>query len=272
MPKPNPPAPRPDAPPRRRWPIPWALLIALGVYALLVPVYMYFQYWSTPEYEAVEHLDAARQILGTTGGHGIRRAQLEKAYGELLEVARLFGGDEVTLHELEELNARFEEKGWKIPDELQRRAEALGTLARKKAAEEQPVLAVGLRQRGWDPAAIKAGPGHALWGALFGALLIALIYASIRFSVHRVHEREHLEEVLRTEKEVAELGVWRQGLKIEGIEEPEPKAKKKPVPPTQGPSARPEPVEGPAAPRASSPPPRPGKEPVRPVNVRKRPK
>jgi len=199
---------------------------------------MYLQYWGTAEYEAAGHLEAARQILGRTGGHGVRRAQLTEAYEHLLEVARLFGGDEVTLHELEELNARFEEKGWKVPEELQRRAEALGTLARKKAAEEKPILAVGLRQRGWDPQAIRAGPGRAMWGALFGAVLIAIIYGSIRFSVHRVHEQEHIQELLKTQREVEELGVWRQGLKS----------------------------------RPSSPPPRPGKEPVRPVNVRKRPK
>jgi hypothetical protein len=226
-------------------------VIVLAIYAALVPVYLYFQYWGTPEYEAAEHLEIASQILGRSGGRGIKRAELTRAYEHLLEVARIFNGDEATLHDLEELNARFEEKRWQLPDELRHRAEALGMLARKNADEDQPIMAVGLRQRGWDPEAIKAGPGHALWGALIGAVLISIIYASIRFSVHRVHEQEHVQELLKTEKEVAELGEWRQGLKTKGIEEPKPKPKSN---------------------AHSSPPPRAGKEPIRPVNVGKRPK
>jgi hypothetical protein len=193
------------AKPRQRFQVPWGLFIALAVYAGMVAGYIQLTYWSSPEYQAVQHFDRAWEILGPAEGRTASREELVAAYEHLLEAARL-APDVTKLHEqLERLNWRFEERHLSMPDDLRRRADAVAVLWQRIQQERAPILAVGVRNRGWAADQLREGPGQAVIWSLVGVLVILGAWAYLRFGARQVQEVERDKELKQMEAEVREL-------------------------------------------------------------------
>jgi hypothetical protein len=117
-----------------------------------------------------------------------------------------------TIHEeLESLNWRFEERHWSVPFELRMASEAQSAAWLRAEQARAPLLAVGARERGWEPEVLLAGPRRAAMGSLAGGGLILVVWAWSRFSARRARveaKEAHLQEL---EKQVRERGNQRRG-------------------------------------------------------------
>ena len=189
---------------RRPFPVPWGLIITLNLYATLVIIYIWLTFWRSPEYQAAKHFEAAQAILGLDDGRKVSRAELDEAYREMLEAARLMPRVKMLHERTERLRWRYDERKFKLDPELANRAEALSMIWRRAEDEATPFLVVGARDRGWTPEQLLAGPMTiALW-SLPGGVVILVIWAYLRFSAKRVRANEHEEEIQRVEEEIAQ--------------------------------------------------------------------
>jgi hypothetical protein len=181
------------------------LFLVLALYLACVAGYLQWNYWSTPEYQALQAYDRAWAILGPAEGRTTSKEQLVAAYGYLLEAARL--APQVTrLHEqLERLNWRFDERKFAMPAELRARAHAVSMLWKRIQEERQPILAVGVRERGWAPDQLRDGPGKAVRWSLIGVLVILGGWAYVRFDTRRDAELKRDQALRQVEQEVREL-------------------------------------------------------------------
>lgn len=212
--------------------MPWGLFIALGVYAAMVAGYIQLTYWSSPEYQAVQHFDRAWAILGPAEGRTSSRDELVAAYENLLEAARL-APDVTKLHEqLERLNWRFEERHLSMPEDLRRRADAVAVLWQRIQKERAPILVVGVRDRGWSADQLRDGPGRAVSWSLLGVVLILAAWAYLRFGARRIEEAERDKELVKMEAEVRALAGHRADT------DPESPAARPPRPPRPAPKRR----------------------------------
>lgn len=207
------PTPAPAENKRPPFPFPWALVVALAAYYGLVTGYVWLQYWDSPEYAAALHLQQAGGLLGKEDGRTANQEQLLEAYSHLLEAVRLLP-DEAWIHkELERVHARIEQRGWQLPQDLKHRADAVAIVTERREAARKPILAVGARDRGWDPESLLAGPGKTFAWSLVGAFGIVVLWAQVRFSSRRMREEDREVELRKMEEEVERLGEWRKGLK-----------------------------------------------------------
>jgi hypothetical protein len=191
--------------PRQKFPVPWGLFIALGVYALGVTGYIWVAYWSSPEYQAAEHYNSAWEILGRDEGRKAPREQMLEAYEHLLEAARLMPQVKSLHDQLESLNWRFEERKLRLPPEYTLRAGAVASVWQRIQAEQQPILVVGARNRGWAPDQLADGPATTVKWSMIGVLIIVVIWAWGRFNGNRLRAVEHEQELRKMEREVKEL-------------------------------------------------------------------
>ena len=194
---------------RQRVPIPWGLFIALGVYALMVCLYVYSTYWNSPGYQAARHWNDAVALLGVDEGRSCSRAQLEQAFIHMLEVGRLVP-EERWIHErIEAVRWRFEERKFKLDQDLKMRAEAVSATHERIRQGRQQFLVVGVRDRGWAPEQVLAGPSRAVMWSIPGAVVIGLLWVWWRFGPNRIKAAEHEEQLVKQEAEVKELGAHR---------------------------------------------------------------
>ncbi|MBK7863192.1 MAG: hypothetical protein IPJ65_32195 [Archangiaceae bacterium] len=191
---------------KQPFPVPYGLFIALGVYALLVLGYVYATYWNSAEYQAAEHFVAAGELLGLDDGRKASKETLTEAYGHYLEAARLLPRVKLLHDRTEAMRWRFEERKFKLDHDLAMRAEAVATLWTRIQKEEEPLLVVGLRDRGWQPAAMLDGPRRTFLFSLPGALVILVVWGWLRFSGRKARAGEHEARLKSMEAEVAELG------------------------------------------------------------------
>jgi hypothetical protein len=203
--------PPPDAPKKRQpFPVPWGLLIALGIYFLCVTAFTWWRYWSSPEYQAATHYAEAVEILGVDDGRKCAPDQLIEAYEHLLEAGRLMP-DVKELHErAERLNWRFEERHIKQPIELRHRAEANANVWLANEQKRAPMLVVGVRDRGWAPDQLIDGPATVFKWSFLGVLVIVIIWAYGNWNAKRIRAREHEADLVQVEREVKELGGQRE--------------------------------------------------------------
>jgi hypothetical protein len=196
-------------PTRQRFPIPWGLFIALGVYALMVVLYVYSTYWNSPGYQAARHWSDAQELLGVDEGRSCSRADLEAAFIHMLEVGRLVP-EERWIHErIEAVRWRFDERKFKLDQDLKMRAEAVSGLHDRIRQSRQSFLVVGVRDRGWAPEQILEGPSKAVVWAIPGGVVICLLWAWWRFGPNRIKAQEHEAELVKQEAEVKQLGEFR---------------------------------------------------------------
>lgn len=190
---------------RQPFPVPYGLFIVLGVYALLVVGYVWATYWNSPEYRAAEHFAAAAELLGLDDGRKASQQQLTEAYGHYLEAARLMPRVKLLHDRTEAMRWRFQERGFKLDHDLQMRAEAVASVWQRIQQEEAPLLVVGVRDKGWAPDQLLAGPQRAFLWSLPGGLVIIVVWAWLRFSGRKVREQEHEAELKALEKDVKEI-------------------------------------------------------------------
>lgn len=215
---------------RQKFPVPYGLFIVLGLYAVGVVGYVYVTYWNSPGYLAAEHFEAAGELLGLDDGRKSSPQQLTDAYGHYLEAARLMPRVKLLHERTEAMRWRFEERKLKMDHDLQMRAEAVAMLWQRIQTEQEPMLVVGLRDRGWQPAQLLEGPGRTFLWSLPGGLVIVVIWAWLRFSGKRARATDHEAELKKIEGEVKALD----GLRSSGVKP----ALKKPTGARRGPPKR----------------------------------
>ena len=202
---------------RQPIPIPWGLMIALGIYALLALGYVWGTYWNSPVYQAAEHLEAAIGILGVDDGKTCPRPKLEEAFVHLLEAGRLVPQERWIQTRIEAIRWRFDERHFKLSEDLKMRSESVAMMhERIQSASAHSYMVVTERERGWAPDQLLAGPGRVLWWAIPGGAVICLVWAWWRFGPTRVKAQEHEADLLKQEAEVKQLGDFRR----RGPEEP----------------------------------------------------
>jgi hypothetical protein len=191
---------------KQPFPVPYGLFIVLGVYGLLVLGYVYLTYWSSPEYVAAQHWVQAGELLGLDDGRKASQETLTEAYVHYLEAARLMPRVTVLHQRTEAMRWRFDERHFKMDHDLAMRAEAVAGLWQRIQQEEEPMLVVGLRDRGWQPAQLLDGPTRTFLWSLPGAMMIVVVWAWLRLSGKEVRATEHEAGLRKLESEVKELG------------------------------------------------------------------
>lgn len=190
---------------RQKFPVPWGLFIVLGIYALAVLGYVWATYWRSPEYRAAEHFAQADALLGLDDGRKASREQLEAAYLHLLEAARLVPRAKLLHDRVESLRWRFEERKFRMPRDLEMRAEAVAMLWQRLQQEDEPWLVVGARDRGWTPHALLQGPRTAVLWSIPGAVVLSILWAFWKYGPRRVKAQEHEADVQAKERELEAL-------------------------------------------------------------------
>jgi hypothetical protein len=190
----------------RRFQVPWGLVAALGLYVVGVGLYVTLSTRSSPEYQAAKHYLAAQELLGPSGGRNATRAELERAYDELLEAARL-QPQVLTFHrKLEGLNGRFAERHWEMPPGYRLRAEAVAGLYRRIQDAQEPLLVVGAHDKGWDPEQLLARPTQVAKWSVLGALGIVVLWFALRLGEKQRQAMARHANLERIEEEIAEIG------------------------------------------------------------------
>jgi hypothetical protein len=194
----------------QRFPIPWGLFVALGVYALGVWGYVAYTWWSSPEYRAAEENQAAWRVLGRDEGRHCSRRELEDAYRHLLRAAQAMPRLKVLHEDLEHLNWRFDERHWSVPVELRRAADAQGAeWARLEELDHASLIGQSLKEQGWDPESLEAGPGRAVAWSLVGVAVICLVWAYLKWTGRRVRGEQREGYLRQLEREASERGAQR---------------------------------------------------------------
>ena len=190
---------------RQPFPVPYGLFIVLGVYAVGVVGYVWATYWNSPGYLAAEHYAAATELLGLDDGRKASQPVLTDAYRHYLEAARLMPRVKLLHERTEAMRWRFEERKFKLDHDLQMRAEAVANVWQRIQTEEEPMLVVGMRDRGWQPAQLLEGPGRTFLWSLPGGLMIVVVWAWLRFSGRKVRSDDREAELKQMEAEVKAL-------------------------------------------------------------------
>jgi hypothetical protein len=195
----------PGAKKRPPFPIPWGLFVVLGIYASAVVGYIHATYWSTNEYIAAEHVEAAAMALGSDEGKSLDQKKMEEVYAHYLEAARLMPELRWIHEKLQRLRYKMDERGMKLDKELVMRAEALAVLLQRHENEAAPMLVVGARDRGWTAEAVLSGPRTvALW-SIPGGVLISIFIIFRTYTEHRLKFQEHESASKKREKELRDL-------------------------------------------------------------------
>lgn len=207
---------RPAAPKKTKappFPFPWGLLVVLAIYVAGVYGYVWKTYWESPDYQAAQHYAKALTLLGVDDGRRSPPAELEAAFGHVLEAAVLVPENHFLAQHTERLRWRFEERGLKLNADYARKAELVSKSAQRIEEERSPWLVVGARDKGWAPDQLLAGPERVLWWSLPGFVLIIAFWGYGQFNSRGARERDHEANLRAAEAEAAELGRWREGLK-----------------------------------------------------------
>ena len=210
------PSPAVKKPEAAKFPVPYGLFIVLAVYAVCVYGYIWTNYWNSPEYKAALGYARALMILGVDDGRKCSEAQLTVAFEATLEAARLMPEERMLVDHLENLRHRFEERHFKIKPELVKKVEMMSANTMRIEQERKAWLVVGSRDRGWAPDQLLGGPERVvLWSIPGGALIIAF-WAYTRFSGKAARDKDHEAVLKQAEREVDDLGDFRNGLGSRG--------------------------------------------------------
>ncbi len=196
---------RPPSKSRLPFPIPWGLVVLLGIYAGAVVFYIDATYWSTPGYQAAEHVEAGAILLGGDEGKSLDQKKMEEAYSHYLEAARLMPELRWIHEKLQRLRYKMDERGMKLSKELVMRSEALAVLLQRAEQADAPMLLISARDRGWTSEAVLSGPKTvALW-SIPGGILISIFVIFRTWTEHRLRTEGKEGESQKLEKELVEL-------------------------------------------------------------------
>jgi hypothetical protein len=194
---------------RAAFPVPWGLLIALGAYAACVTGYIAYTYWTSPEYKASVSYQRAWRILGRDEGHHCTQAELDEAYLALLDAARWMPGERELHEDLEKVAWRYDEHHWHLSGAMRLAANAQSARWAEAQRDDTPLLTMRLREQGWEPRELLAGPARAAQWSLIGAGVILIFWVYLRFSSRRVRAEEKEAYLQQVEREVEERGAQR---------------------------------------------------------------
>jgi hypothetical protein len=194
---------------RSRFPTPWGLFIALGLYAAVVAGYLAIRWWTSPEYKASKEYAAAWQLLGKDRGRHCTRDELDSAYAHLVQAAQQMPQVRELHEDIEEVGWRLDEHHWRPRADLQAAADALGVVWAQTQERHGSLLESSLRDQGWDPESLQNGPGHALAWSLAGAIAIVIVWAYLRLTARGVQGREKEGRLRQLEREAVERGAQR---------------------------------------------------------------
>lgn len=83
---------------------------------------------------------------------------------------------------------------------------------RRIEQERKAWLVLGQRDRGWAPDQLLRGPERVVLWSIPGSVLIIAFWAYTRFSGRAARDKEHEEDLKKSEEEVERLGDFRRGL------------------------------------------------------------
>lgn len=201
---------------------PWALLVLLGLYAAGVYMYIWVNYYDSPEYKAARSYARALALLGDGDGRRCSEENLNQAFKLTMEAAVLLPENRDLIDHLESLRHRFDERKLKLNKEWVNQVEMMSARALKRDQERQSIGVVGVRDKGWHPEQLLAGPERVVMWSIPGAVLIVAFYAYTRFNRRAYLQREHEEKLKSQEKEVEELGHFRRRIGPDGRPLPQP--------------------------------------------------
>jgi hypothetical protein len=161
---------------KSRWPIPWGLFIALGVYWALVTFYTRYEYINSKEYKASRYLRVAAQLLGEDDGKTVPKENLLQAADNLLMAIKV-GPEENTWAQqrVEVVARRLQERRMKIPQDLQQQLDALGFKYRAAMDAKKGFLPIGAYDI-WDIEGAKQVPFQVAQRGVLGGLVILVFW------------------------------------------------------------------------------------------------
>lgn len=194
---------------RRRLPIPWSLLVLLGLYLAAVWGYTHWSRVNSPEYRAAQHLGAVEDFFDKGRAATATREELLWALDHLLAVLRLFPEDRWCHQRVESVVLQLQLRKARIDPSIQREIEALGDRARRRAEGRTSFALVGPRDI-WDLDRVERMPAEFAKPALVGSLLIVLVWGWIAFQNRRHLAVQEMERQEARRKEIAAAGAHRQ--------------------------------------------------------------
>jgi len=194
---------------RKRFPVPWGLLILLGLYFGGVYAFLHFQYYESPEYQSAKHLRIAEQLLGEDEGETAKVPDLLQAFDHLTTAVNLQPENRWGHQRIELVVRLLRERNTKLPTDKQRLLDALSLRYAHFAQGRDTALLVEVHQI-WDLDEISAMPAKvARWSVVGGAfILLAWLYKT--WQDRRYLSRLSTERMEGRREELADLGQHRQ--------------------------------------------------------------
>ncbi len=155
--------------------IPVGLVVTLAVYGVLVQLFLSYQYYSAPEYQAALRLHEAQELLGSDDGRTASRENLTRALDLSLEAASLVPSNTWAQKRAEITLARMRERDVEIPIDLRRKMDFVGAKWREIQDDQASVFPIGARDL-WDVDAVLAAPRIVLKVAMILGVAIALAW------------------------------------------------------------------------------------------------
>jgi len=202
--------------------VPWGLLIVLAVYVLGVYLYIWNTYWDSPEYKAAMSYARALALLGKDDGRRCSEADLNKAFELTMQAAVLLPDELALLNHLEDLRHRFDERHLKMSKEWVNQVEMMSARSLKREQERKSILVIGVRDKGWAPEQLLAGPERVVMWSIPGGVFIIAFWAYTRFSRKAAADKEKEEKLKAQDKEIEQLGEYRQRIGRDGRPLPNP--------------------------------------------------
>lgn len=192
----------PPNPQRQPFPVPWGLFLTLGVYGLVVLGWLWLAVWGNDDHQAARHYGEARALLGVDDGRSAKRRELEQAFEHLLEAARLAPQERWLQEQVQEIRGRFAERRWKLPVDLERRAESVALMHQRWAEANKATFVVGVRDRGWAADQLAVTPVKILVWSLPGVVAIVVVWGwlewkrrQVRAQTQRARAKEEAEAI-----------------------------------------------------------------------------
>lgn len=201
---------------------PWALVVLLGLYAAGVYMYIWVNYYDSPEYKAARSYARALALLGDGDGRRCSEENLNQAFKLTMEAAVLLPENRELIDHLESMRHRFDERHLKLNKEWVNQVEMMSARTLKREQERQNIGVVGVRDKGWHPEQLLEGPERVVMWSIPGAVLIIAFYTYTRFNRRARLAQEHEEQIRAQEKEIQDLGRFRTRIGPDGRPLPQP--------------------------------------------------
>lgn len=202
--------------------VPWGLFVLLGLYAAGVYLYIWANYYDSPEYKAARSYARALALLGDGDGRRCSEDNLNQAFKLTMEAAVLLPENRDLVEHLESLRHRFDERHLKLNKEWVNQVEMMSAHTLKREQERQSIGVVGMRDKGWHPEQLLEGPQRVVMWSIPGAVLIIAFWAYTKLNRRAQRAKEHEEQLRAQEKEVEELGRFRARIGPDGRPLPQP--------------------------------------------------